>query len=82
MQFLREQPPLPLYFLIIAAQTIDARDAEWSPGRSRASRSSYRGRRKSLPDIRSVKILCLGMPCRCRDRCWRSAFWSVLDTRA
>lgn len=32
MQFLREQPSLPLYFLIIAAQTIDARDAELVAG--------------------------------------------------
>lgn len=32
MPFLREQPPLPLYFPIIAAQTIDTRDAELVAG--------------------------------------------------
>ena len=32
MQFPREQPPLLLYFLIIAAQAIDARDTELVAG--------------------------------------------------
>lgn len=82
MPFLREQPPLPLYFPIIAAQTIDARDAELVAGPEPCQQVFVPGTAEVLARHPVGEDPVPGDACRCRDRCWRSAFWSVLDTRA